>query len=61
MDAHAAAGTFTALVPVTYVDVAPATSAASTYSLRVIVTSATNVNSAATTYTNSLNAIVFPN
>lgn len=43
----------------TYVDTAPATSASSTYSVRVIVTTATNVTSAATGNSITLNIITF--
>ncbi len=53
------AGTQTFPVASTYVDTAPATSAASTYSERVIVTSATNVTSASTGNSIGLNLIDF--
>ncbi|MCB8814612.1 hypothetical protein LJE72_03480, partial [Desulfosporosinus sp. SRJS8] len=43
----------------TYVDTAPATSASSTYSVRVIVTTATNVTSADTGNSITLNIITF--
>ena len=55
----ATAGTQTFSSFGTYVDTAPATSAGSTYSVRVIVTSATNVTSAATGNTINLNMILF--
>jgi hypothetical protein len=43
----------------TYVDIAPSTNASSTYQLRVIVTSATNVTSGATGNSIDLNTITF--
>lgn len=53
------AGTQTMPVAFTYVDTAPATSASSTYSVRCIVTSVTNITSASTGDNINLNIITF--
>ncbi|MGC7872892.1 hypothetical protein ACPUYX_15370, partial [Desulfosporosinus sp. SYSU MS00001] len=55
----ASAGTQRFPLSSTYVDVAPATSASSTYSVRVIVTTATNITSGATGASIDMNIITF--
>jgi hypothetical protein len=54
-----AAGTQTMPSDFTYVDTAPATSAATTYSMRCIMTSATNITSVSTGNVINLNIITF--
>jgi hypothetical protein len=48
-DTRSAAGTITVPIPVVFTDTAPATSAATTYSLRAIVQAATNITSSSVT------------